>query len=341
MQVQALQDKLDSLLQGFEAVTTAQPRALEQPTGARCLQDDHEITVDHDLGSPDVASSSSNREDVPQFHGPTTAAFAFERARSSLRGSGLGGLTVTDEAAEIPSSESTASPWKPSFDHQSSSNTLEPALVEIGEAEILRLCHNYDNKFGLIYPVVDITALTSKFRTCFTQQRSGRSDPRVRFYNSADQILPHDIAVLKVVLATSLAVEGGGRSDQGRQLFESAQDSIQGLMWQPAGLWSIQLLTLAVSRSAQVTRRATTDTRPIIGNLSSRPRCLRNNTSSGGPGSDILLRNGHPPGRSTPSEASRRQRYHSSLQDLLVFVYARQKSGFWNGLSCEAARRRD
>lgn len=122
-------------------------------------------------------------------------------------------------------------------------------IYSVSKEEALRYCRVYGEEINLMYPVLDVakvTAYTERLyqfieairRTGFMQQG----------FPGADAIDDDDTIVLKLVIACVSMMEGSGKSDIGRRMYESSgvQNAIKNALRGMASVNSIRILTMTV-----------------------------------------------------------------------------------------------
>ena len=249
LQVQGLQNSLNILLHSLGPLPAlrASDHISDRVVTTAAVDSNTTATTDAETGSPEGGIPSVGHEQqpvkYPQFHGPTSATFPFEHARSSLKERGMNELNTIDEAVDIPSTTSAASMGDNDFDTPA---VNEPLLWEIGWSETIRLCRSYTDDYDSVYPLVDMGTLAAKVRSFFNQQSSSRRDLRIRASGVVEPLSQHDVVVLKLILAVSLVAEGSGQSERGQKAFASAQSAIQHAIWQRVSIRNIQILALGV-----------------------------------------------------------------------------------------------
>lgn len=214
---------------------------------------------------PALAQSDPYRNDVPQphsheshprFQGPTTAAFSFDVARSSLQTMGITAPEMQEgniSDADVPFSgtpHQTRAPTAPMTMHPN-----KDPLWKISKEEAIRLCRVFEEEMGLMYPLINmenvLAHVNSLFKFTEAAARSGLMNP---FKPGPDTLGNSDIYILKMVLASSLIVEGDGQSDLARQLYESCREAYEARMLGPVDIKGLILLTLVVGADDQDVR---------------------------------------------------------------------------------------
>ncbi|KAF2172583.1 hypothetical protein M409DRAFT_17814 [Zasmidium cellare ATCC 36951] len=185
------------------------------------------------------------------FRGPTSSAFNFGVAKSSLEtmgitsqgdegnngsgGAGTGTAEVTPDRSPVGSNMQVLQ----------SIHAQKDPIWSISQEEALRLCRVYEDEMGLMYPVLDVNKVvdyaTKLYRFMEAAHRTGLMQQGLP---GADSIDDEDTNILKLVLATALTVEACGRSDLGQRLFEYVQPAIDTMLLGAVGVKAIRLLTM-------------------------------------------------------------------------------------------------
>jgi hypothetical protein len=134
-------------------------------------------------------------------------------------------------------------PWPPISAHPN-----KDPLWTMKREEAIRLCRVYEEEIGIMYPLLDIEKLIAHANLLFTfLEAADRTGFAKRFKPGADCVSDDDTNILKMVLAVTLVVEGGGQSVLGNRFFESVKRSIETKLWEPAEIKTIKLQALVVS----------------------------------------------------------------------------------------------
>lgn len=176
------------------------------------------------------------------FQGPTTSAFSFDLAKSSLQQRGIvehndaGDGDLTQEPSPL------ASPSAPH--HDSEVRQVIDPLWALPKTEALRLCRVYEEEMGIMYPVLELSELLDQVELLYGMMDQ-RIDPetQMRQQNSLDR---EDVYILRLVFACALTAEASGRSDQAIALFDSVREVQDHCVWGPPEIKSIIFLTLVV-----------------------------------------------------------------------------------------------
>lgn len=121
-------------------------------------------------------------------------------------------------------------------------------LWNISRDDAIRLCRVYEEEVGLMYPFLDIEKIISQVNLLFTfLEAATRTGLTKRSLPGPDSLTDDETNILKMILAVSLLVEGGGRSDLGKRLFETVRPTVEMRLWQPADMSFLKLVSLVVS----------------------------------------------------------------------------------------------
>lgn len=178
----------------------------------------------------------STAKEAP-FQGPTTSAFSFDLAKSSLQQRGIVERHEVGEEGDLTQEPSPlASPSAPNRDLEVR-QAVDP-LWTLPKAEALRLCHVYEEEMGIMYPVLELPELVEQVRLLY-----GHMDGSV----GPESKLEHDdVYILRLVFACALTAEASGRSEQAIALFDSVREVQDNCVWGPPEIKSIIFLTLVV-----------------------------------------------------------------------------------------------
>ncbi|KAL4787033.1 hypothetical protein BJX76DRAFT_52034 [Aspergillus varians] len=159
------------------------------------------------------------------FQGPTTPAFSFDLARSSLKERGIeverDEGDITGEPSPLPTPRSPAT--------LGSCHVGDP-LWSIGKTEALRLCRVYEEEMGVMYPVVDLEQLLHNVHLLY-EPTNGELDN-------------DDINIMRLVFACALTAEASGSSELAMSLFETVRDAADHYIWTPPEIKRITVLAL-------------------------------------------------------------------------------------------------
>ncbi|KAK4186395.1 putative fungal-specific transcription factor [Podospora australis] len=244
-QVSRLQEQVDTL---FSAMT-----ALRQETSLRLapIQDrilpppSATVTPSPSTASlPPLARPHPAYRVPPSFHGPTSIAFTVDVAKNTLHRMGYTGPGMGDgneEGTSQPEPTPHASPMLAPLALPSTETPRDP-LWGFEEAEMLRLCHLYEEEVGAMYPVVKIEPVVHHAKSIGAWmamvKRTGQSP-------GATDLNDNKTLVLKMVLCCALAVDEHGNSAKAVQLYGIVQPlADRMLMSEPADVEKLPFLAL-------------------------------------------------------------------------------------------------
>ncbi|KAI1910931.1 hypothetical protein LOZ61_004132 [Ophidiomyces ophidiicola] len=196
--------------------------------------------------TPQVKSRSKH----PRFHGPTSTAFNFDVAKSSLQTMGI--APVDDGAHELftaqdPTPAQTPPQHLAPYPHMFAHPSKDPLWV-IKREEAVRLCRIYEEEIGMMYPIFDIEKLVTQTNLLFTfLEAADRTGFAKRFKPGADCLSDDDTSILKMVLAITLTVEGSGESALGARFYNSVKQNVEFSIWEPGDIKTIKLLALVAT----------------------------------------------------------------------------------------------
>lgn len=241
--ISALQDQVNDLFTQLTDLRVRQDGSVPPAPDPIFHHDGHVRSLSTSRTLPPLVSPKRNPQRVlPQFHGPTSSMYGFDVAKSSLQTMGITN-NVLDEGFLSTERSRAASPMIPPSPHP----TKDPLwLVDL--AEVQRLCRIYEEEIGIMYPVVEIDRVQKHAKGLYkfigASLRSGLGQITKP---GADAFDDEDTVVLKMILAITLVVEGGGRSELGQRFFESAKPSVDIKLVTNTNVVSVVLLVLTAT----------------------------------------------------------------------------------------------
>lgn len=193
-------------------------------------------------------SPSQPRDKHPRFQGPTSSAFNFDVANSSLQTMGITDGDSTDEAIMNYGNAPFSLPGQslPGVASMIAQASKDP-LWKLRKDEAIRLCGVYEEEIGIMFPMFDMEKMTSKVELLFALNESIVSTGATNYnLNGLESIDTDDAHILKMVLATTLIVEGSGESELGRMLFDSVREVSESRLWEPVEIKGLILLVIVV-----------------------------------------------------------------------------------------------
>ncbi|KAJ5907940.1 hypothetical protein N7495_000622 [Penicillium taxi] len=231
-QITTLQDQVNNLFNSLNDLRTQKP-AFESPA----------FDLSRDGAQSSFPSMPKARARHPPFHGPTSSAFNFDVAKSSLQIMGIHhpeyGMPDDLTTANVTPS---GSPPISFLSHSIQTHPTKDPIWTIRREEAFRLCKVYEEEIGIMYPIVDITAVASQANLLYTfMEAATRTGFAQNTLPGADSLNDDSSVLLKLILATTLVVEGGGQSKLGDRLFSSVKPVIESKLWESQSLRNVQL----------------------------------------------------------------------------------------------------
>jgi hypothetical protein len=138
-------------------------------------------------------------------------------------------------------------------------------IWSISKHEAIRLVHVWHEEMGIMYPILEIDKLLRYCEMLFTfVEAAARSGLMQGALPGSDAMVDEQISVLKLVLAITLVLEGGGKDPLGERLFENVHKIVDKALSDPVSLHGISLLVLTVSDTFLCNRTLLT----IVGHVS-------------------------------------------------------------------------
>jgi hypothetical protein len=199
-------------------------------------------------------AQSSNQEEPPrdpyarrdpkaprhqQYMGPTSSAFSFGVARSSLQRMGI--QPETDLVDDGPGSYLTTPARTPA-----PSNDWDP-LLTITRTEAVRLIETYEEESGSIYSFLDIKLVSKSAHDFYNTADTLRESSIPRRSGYENTLSGGILDILKLVIAIALVIEGRGRSALSAKLLGNVESGFDGRLCGPSvDMLEIQAWTLMV-----------------------------------------------------------------------------------------------
>lgn len=257
-QITALQDQVNTLFTNMTDLRS-QKLSLESPNFENYSAPSVMMPVNPGPTKP--------RESHPRFHGPTSSAFNFDVARSSLQNMGITQPEdgMPDDLTTAHATPAASPPAQPSAPAMHPVHPSKDPIWSINREDALRLCRVYEEEIGIMYPLVNIEKVTHQTNLLYTfMEAATRTGFTQRMLPGSDGLQGDDSNVLKMILAATLVVEGSGRSELGQQLFLSVKPILESKLWEPLDIKTIQLFGLVVCQGSKRKVVANPTRRPII-----------------------------------------------------------------------------
>jgi hypothetical protein len=187
-----------------------------------------------------LRSPHQQRKTIPRFHGPTSSAYSFDVANSTLQTMGITQASAIDEDGMPNDRTATASPMGVSSLHPS-----KDPLWSISRQEAIRLCRVYEEEIGIMYPLFDVEAIVDYVNRLWSFLEAA-SRWGIGHMPGADAIDDDNTNLVKVILAAALIVEGNGKSELGKKIFESLKPAVSAKFWGPTDTKGLSLICIAV-----------------------------------------------------------------------------------------------
>lgn len=249
-QITNLQDQVNSLFSNLSDLRAQQQRTSLDPPNFDALSRDGSQSVFTPLQHP---GSARPRPRHPPFQGPTSSAFNFDVARSSLQNMGIPAEDgIVDDLTTAHATPAGTPPLHPPPPHMTPAMpAIHPSkdpIWSIKRDEALRLCRVYEEEIGIMYPLVDIGKVTDQVNLLYTfVEAAMRTGFAQQGLPGSDGLQDDQTNLLKMILATTLVVEGSGQSDLGQRLYLSIKPIIESKLWEPLDIKTIQLYGMVVS----------------------------------------------------------------------------------------------
>lgn len=248
--IQSLQEQVNNLYANLDTLRNGQGY-IAQPNHAQETFPLHPALAQSDSSGPyrNASSPSQTHGSQPRFQGPTSSAFSFDVARSSLQTMGITAPEMHEDGV-FNDDEMTPRGSPRQLQAPIASMTVHPnkdPLWKIGKDEAIRLCRVYEEEMGIMYPIIDMERTITQANTLFTfTEAAARTGLMNRAMSGPDRLANNEVNILKMVLAIALIVEGEGQSDLGRMLYESCREAFEGRLSGPVEIKGLILLVLVV-----------------------------------------------------------------------------------------------
>ncbi|KAF2276045.1 fungal-specific transcription factor-like protein [Westerdykella ornata] len=182
-----------------------------------------------------------------RFHGPTSSAFNLGVAKSSLQ---TMGITAPEEGEDEGALTQDVTPQ--GSPPQAIGIISRPALHmdkdpiwSLTKQDAIRLIRVWHEEMGLMYPFLDIEEVVRYAERLFSfTEAAARSGFAQLGKPGADEIMDDQTSNLKLVLAISLILEGGGKDPLGERLFDNVHKRVEKTLSAPVDIQGINMLIL-------------------------------------------------------------------------------------------------
>lgn len=190
----------------------------------------------------------SEQKSLPQFLGPTSSAYGFDVAKSSLQTMGINQDPSSDESAVFDDGASTPAPVAVTRDLP-----IHPGkdpIWSIDRASAIRLARVYEEECGLLYPLFDIEYIIKHINLLYTYVEAALRTGFTQMHLPGSQSIEDDDTNLtKIVLAIGLVLEGDGKSETADAIYESLKPIISEKIMGPIDMKGLCLTILTVKIS--------------------------------------------------------------------------------------------
>ena len=192
---------------------------------------------------------ASSPKALPQFHGPTSSAYGFDVAKSSLQTMGINQEPLSDEGAIFEDAVATPAPVP--VDRDLPPHPDKDPIWSIDQAHAVSLARMYEEECGLMYPLFEIEYIIKHIRLLYSYIEAAiRTGFTQMHLPGAQSIEDEDTNLTKMVLAIGLLLEGEGKSSTADAIYESLKPIIREKIMGPAELKGVCLLVLTVRISS-------------------------------------------------------------------------------------------
>ncbi|KNG51360.1 fungal specific transcription factor [Stemphylium lycopersici] len=242
--ITSLQQQVDDLFHNISTLRTQVDVHSNASIGTPFPQDYQQTPM---LPPQSARSRSKSFSKHPRFHGPTSNAFNVGVARSSLKTMGINaGEEGEDDGILTRDVTPRASPAVPNAMLPKRSMHIDKDPIwAISKHEALRLVHVWHEEMGVMYPILELGKVLRYTDMLFTfVEAAARSGLMQGSLPGSDAMMDEQISVLKLVLAITLVLEGGGKDPLGEKLFANVHKVVDKALSEPVSLHGITLLVL-------------------------------------------------------------------------------------------------
>ena len=185
------------------------------------------------------------RKNIPQFHGPTSSAYGFDVAKSSLQTMGINQDPMIEDGGAI---EDIAPTPAPVLGEREQAHPGKDPIWSITQADAVRAVHVYEETCGLMYPLFDIEDVIKHLKLLYSfieaALRTGYTQLQLPGAQAMDD---DDTNIAKLVIAIGLICEGHGESETAQAIYDSMQGTISATVMGATDLKGLKLIVLCVS----------------------------------------------------------------------------------------------
>lgn len=263
--ISSLQDQVEQLfanLNSLRAQVEAQNVGpMDVPFGA------HEYMQSASDAATPMRHRTKSLSKQPQFHGPTSSAYSLGVAKMSLNKMGITGTGEGEDEGVIThdATPMDSPPVRIASIHQTALHADKDPIWALTQHEAMRLVTVWHEEVGSMYPLLDIDSLVRFTELLFRfVEAVSKAGLMQRGLPGADAIEDEQTNILKIILATALIMEGGGKNPLGEKLFNNTRKILDKMLSDPVDLTSIRMLALVVGLSYDAFGRVAKIRRPCI-----------------------------------------------------------------------------
>ncbi|KAJ5837176.1 transcriptional regulator family: Fungal Specific TF [Penicillium robsamsonii] len=227
-QMRAMQDQITSLSASIRSIASSEHSPGVSATGT------YQLPTQRSLRRLSTAKEIS-------FQGPTTSAFSFDLAKSSLQQRGIVERAEAGDEGDMTREPSPLASLSAPNEESGTRQTLDPLWVP-PKVEALRLCRVYEEEMGIMYPILELSEILDQVHLLYGPM--DRALGPTRKPDGHNGLVCEDVHILRVVFACALTAEASGRSEQAIALFDSVREVQDNCVWGPSDIKSITFLTL-------------------------------------------------------------------------------------------------
>ena len=242
--IEKLQEQITILIETRVSASPLSPVFTNQTSSGSPAQNENPASLTH--ASMRDSGIKRRRPGRPHYVGPTSSAFSFGVANSSLRAMGMDSdAENVDDAAR----SSLATPSRTPRPFERASNSID-AMSFISVTEANRLIDVYEEETGTLYPFLDISEIKLHANRHYASVRPV-SDQEMPVSSSSEEermLEAYNLHLLRMVMAIASVMEGRSHSELSTRLVDEVQSCVQEeiCMGRPH-VRGLQVLTLMVS----------------------------------------------------------------------------------------------
>lgn len=248
--ISSLQEQVDQLFANLNSLRNhvdTNLTTIETPYSAQGYARSLSISQNSAIPASPAHSRSKSYSKHPRFHGPTSSTFNLGVAKSSLQTMGITGPEdgvdeglVTQDATPVGSP-----PLANTILQKPGLHASKDPIWAITKEEAIRLVHVWHEEMGMMYPFLDVDKITRYAELLFSfVEAASRSGLMQGALPGSDAIMDEQTSLLKLILSIAMTLEGSGKSDLGRRMFENVHSVVETLLLTPVDLRSINMLAL-------------------------------------------------------------------------------------------------